>query len=409
MKNIKNYLIYLALYNISILLSYFFTYYQDGTYETNFITLGLSEIEFFLILNILTTLAFYVFLFLFKFESVVLHYLITFISTKIILILFLWIIKFVNLSRGYILLNTIFFLIISVFITRILESSVDDTYISFEKELCDNNKNFYFTDFEKFPSDLMDLSSTLLKDKNLTGLVFSEKKIEKFSFKEIIEISNYFGINIYELKSGKFKLIHKSTSLNKVIKNLEDAVLVTLIIPIAAFLITFFAIILLIFDGRPIFYTQPRVGLNGRYFKIFKFRTMNNIQLSADELAKLNERNKIVFKAKNDPRITRLGSFYRKSSIDELPQVINVLKNEMSFVGPRPPIISEVKQYELKHLKRISVKPGITGLWQVSLRQDNNFDRWVEKDIEYIDKWSLGLDIKIMFLTIKEIFNMTGD
>ena len=409
MKSIKNYLIYIALYNLSILLSYFFTYYQDGTYKTNFITLGLSEIEFVLILNILTTLAFYVFLFLFKFESVVLHYLITFISTKIILILFLWIIKFVNLSRGYILLNTIFFLIISVFITRILESSVDDTYISFEKELCDNNKNFYFTDFEKFPSDLMDLSSTLLKDKNLTGLVFSEKKIEKFSFKEIIEISNYFGINIYELKSGKFKLIHKSTSLNKVIKNLEDAVLVTLIIPIAAFLITFFAIILLIFDGRPIFYTQPRVGLNGRYFKIFKFRTMNNIQLSADELVKLNERNKIVFKAKNDPRITRLGSFYRKSSIDELPQVINVLKNEMSFVGPRPPIISEVKQYELKHLKRISVKPGITGLWQVSLRQDNNFDRWVEKDIEYIDKWSLGLDIKIIFLTIKEIFNMTGD
>ena len=409
MKSIKNYLIYLALYNLSILLSYFFTYYQDGTYETNFITLGLSEIEFVLILNILTTLAFYIFLFLLKFESAVLHYLITFLSTKIILILFLWTIKFVNLSRGYILLNTIFFLITSVFITRILESSIDDTYISFEKELCDNNKNFYFTDFEKFPSDLMDLSSTLLKDKNLTGLVFSEKKIEKFSFKEIIEISDYFGINIYELKSGKFKLIHKSTSLNKVIKNLEDAVLVTLIIPIAAFLITFFAIILLIFDGRPIFYTQFRVGLNGRYFKIFKFRTMNNIELSADELKKLNERNKIVFKAKNDPRITRLGSFYRKSSIDELPQVINVLKNEMSFVGPRPPIISEVKQYELKHLKRISVKPGITGLWQVSLRQDNNFDRWVEKDIEYIDKWSLGLDIKILFLTIIEIFNMTGD
>ena len=409
MKSIKNYLIYIALYNLSILLSYFFTYYQDGTYETNFISLGLSEIEFVLILNIFTTLGFYMFLFLLKFESTILHYLISFLSTKIILILFLWTIKFVNLSRGYILLNTISFLILSVFITRILESSVDDTYISFEKELCDNNKNFYFTDYDKFPSDLLDLSSTLLKDKNLTGLVFSDKKIEKFSFKEIIEISNYFGINIYELKSGKFKLIHKSTSLNKVIKNLEDAVLLTLIIPIAAFLITFFAIILLIFDGRPIFYTQSRVGLNGRYFKIFKFRTMNNIQLSADELEKLNEKNKIVFKAKNDPRITRLGSFYRKSSIDELPQVINVLKNEMSFVGPRPPIISEVKQYELKHLKRISVKPGITGLWQVSLRQDNNFDRWVEKDIEYIDKWSLGLDIKIIFLTIKEIFNMTGD
>ena len=163
------------------------------------------------------------------------------------------------------------------------------------------------------------------------------------------------------------------------------------------------------FDGRPVFYKQPRVGLNGRYFNIFKFRTMNDLNLSAEELEKLNEKNKIVFKAKNDPRITRLGSFYRKSSIDELPQIINVFKNEMSFVGPRPPIISEVKQYELKHLKRISVKPGITGLWQVSLRQDNNFDRWVKKDIEYIDNWSLMLDFKIIFKTFNEIFNLTGD
>ena len=131
---------------------------------------------------------------------------------------------------------------------------------------------------------------------------------------------------------------------------------------------------------------------------------MNDLNLSAEELEKLNEKNKIVFKAKNDPRITRLGSFYRKSSIDELPQIINVFKNEMSFVGPRPPIISEVKQYELKHLKRISVKPGITGLWQVSLRQDNNFDRWVEKDIEYIDNWSLVLDFKIIIKTFNEKF-----
>ena len=95
--------------------------------------------------------------------------------------------------------------------------------------------------------------------------------------------------------------------------------------------------------------------------------------------------------------------------MDELPQVINVLKNEMSFIGPRPPIISEVKQYELKHLKRISVKPGITGLWQVTLRQDNNFDRWVEKDIEYIENWSVILDFKILLKTFNEIIGMTGE
>ena len=114
---------------------------------------------------------------------------------------------------------------------------------------------------------------------------------------------------------------------------------------------------------------------------------MNNKKLTEQELIELNQRDKIVFKSSNDPRITKLGKFLRKSSIDELPQIINIFKNEMSFIGPRPPILDEVsEQYELKHLKRISIKPGITGLWQVTLRQDNNFDKWVEKDIEYIEK-----------------------
>ena len=110
-----------------------------------------------------------------------------------------------------------------------------------------------------------------------------------------------------------------------------------------------------------------------------------------------------------DPRITKFGSFLRKSSIDELPQIINILKNEMSFIGPRPPIPEEVLKYEIKHLKRVSVKPGITGLWQVTLRQDNDFDKWVEKDIEYIDNWSIFLDIKIALKTFKEIINLSGD
>ena len=136
---------------------------------------------------------------------------------------------------------------------------------------------------------------------------------------------------------------------------------------------------------------------------------MKDIDIDKSELEKLNERSKVVFKAKNDPRITNFGNFLRKSSLDELPQIINVLKNEMSFIGPRPPIIDEVKQYELKHLKRISVKPGITGLWQVSLRQDNDFDRWVAKDIEYIENWSLWLDIKIILKTVKEVIGMTGE
>ena len=409
MKSFIGYLRFIFIYNLSIFISYYLTYFQDGSFQTNFSDLNISELQFILSLNLLASLVFSILRFLIKFESTIIFYLVTYLSTSSILIIFLWAIKFVNLSRAFTLFNFLTFLIISIFITRFIDSQNESIYISFEKDLCDMNENFYYADHLKFPADFLDLTSRLLKTGSLQGLVFSKDKIVHFSFKEIVEISNYFGINIYELKNDKYKLIHKSTSLNRIIKNLEDAFLLIFLLPISIVLIAFFGLILLMFDGRPIFYRQQRVGLNGRYFDIFKFRTMNNVNLSSEELEKLNEKNKVVFKAKNDPRITRLGSFYRKSSIDELPQIINVFKNEMSFVGPRPPIVSEVKQYELKHLKRISVKPGITGLWQVSLRQDNNFDRWVEKDIEYIDNWSLVLDFKIIIKTFNEIFNLTGD
>jgi len=409
MKSFIGYLRFIFIYNLSIFISYYLTYFQDGSFQTNFSDLNISELQFILSLNLLASFVFSILRFLIKFESTIIFYLVTYLSTSSILIIFLWAIKFVNLSRAFTLFNFLTFLIISIFITRFIDSQNESIYISFEKDLCDMNENFYYADHLKFPADFLDLTSRLLKTGSLQGLVFSKDKIVHFSFKEIVEISNYFGINIYELKNDKYKLIHKSTSLNRFIKNLEDAFLLIFLLPISIVLIAFFGLILLIFDGRPIFYRQQRVGLNGRYFDIFKFRTMNNVNLSSEELEKLNEKNKVVFKAKNDPRITRLGSFYRKSSIDELPQIINVFKNEMSFVGPRPPIVSEVKQYELKHLKRISVKPGITGLWQVSLRQDNDFDRWVEKDIEYIDNWSLVSDFKIIIKTFNEIINLTGD
>lgn len=409
MKNFKDYLQLISVYNLSIFLSYYLTYFRDGSFQKNFSELNITEFQFILLLNLLVLLVFFTLKFLIKFDSMIVYYLVTYFFSTSLLILFFWTIKFVNLSRTFTLLNFFIYIIISIFTTRFIDSQNENIYISFEKELCDKNINFHFTDYSKFPADFLDLISKLLKEGSLQGLVFSKDKIANFSFIEIIEISNYFGVNVYELKNDRYKLIHRSTSLNKIIKNLEDAFLLIFFLPISILLIVFFGLILLIFDGRPIFYKQPRVGLNGRYFDIFKFRTMNNLDLSAEELEKLNEKNKIVFKAKNDPRITRLGSFYRKSSIDELPQIINVFKNEMSFVGPRPPIISEVKQYELKHLKRISVKPGITGLWQVSLRQDNNFDRWVKKDIEYIENWSILLDFKIILKTFNEIFNLTGD
>ena len=266
-----------------------------------------------------------------------------------------------------------------------------------------------YTDEEKFPDDFLNQASNLLKNKNLKGIIFNNYLNAKFKLEDIIEISNFLGVDVFQRNKDKLNLIHKSTSINKPLKNLEDVILLILLgIPLII-LTVIFSILVLLFQGRPIFFKQKRVGENGNYFKIYKFRTMNSNKLTKQELLELNQRDKIVFKSSNDPRITKLGKFLRKSSIDELPQIINIFKNEMSFIGPRPPILEEVSQYELKHLKRISIKPGITGLWQVTLRQDNNFDKWVEKDIEYIENWNIILDIKIIFLTFKEIYKLTGE
>jgi lipopolysaccharide/colanic/teichoic acid biosynthesis glycosyltransferase len=122
----------------------------------------------------------------------------------------------------------------------------------------------------------------------------------------------------------------------------------------------------------------------------------------------MNERDSVLFKITNDPRITRMGRFLRKYSLDELPQLINVLRGDMSLVGPRPPIASEVKRYELNHLRRLDVVPGITGLWQVQARQDPSFDSYISLDTAYIENWSLWLDIKILVRTVGVVIAGTG-
>ncbi len=162
-------------------------------------------------------------------------------------------------------------------------------------------------------------------------------------------------------------------------------------------------------DGGPVFFKQTRVGKHGRLFKCIKFRTMIiDAEEVKEKLMSLNEQDGPVFKIKNDPRITRVGRFLRKTSLDELPQFINVLAGDMSIVGPRPPIPSEVKQYQ-RHLKRrLSITPGITCIWQVSGRNNVPFERWMEMDMEYIDNWSLRLDFIIMLKTVKVIFDRNG-
>ena len=156
-----------------------------------------------------------------------------------------------------------------------------------------------------------------------------------------------------------------------------------------------------------VFFSQERNGKYPGTFKMYKFRSMvHNAEELLEQLKDQNEQTGPVFKIKEDPRITRVGKFIRKTSIDELPQLFNVLRGDMSLVGPRPPIPREVEQYTAYQMQRLGVKPGLTCLWQVGGRNSVDFDGWVELDIEYIQKRSLWLDIKLI---IKTVFVLFGD
>jgi exopolysaccharide biosynthesis polyprenyl glycosylphosphotransferase len=163
-------------------------------------------------------------------------------------------------------------------------------------------------------------------------------------------------------------------------------------------------------DSRgPVLYASDRIGKKGRVFRCFKFRTMvSDAEQQLASLIHMNERDGVLFKIANDPRITRVGAILRKYSLDELPQFLNVLRGEMSVVGPRPPIASEVEEYKLSHLRRLSVTPGITGLWQVQGRQDPSFDSYVSLDLTYIENWSIWLDFKIVIRTVGVVLSGTG-
>ena len=162
-------------------------------------------------------------------------------------------------------------------------------------------------------------------------------------------------------------------------------------------------------DRGPVFFIQERVGLYGRRFRIFKFRTMvANAEALKVSLLEQNEQTGPVFKITNDPRVTRIGRFLRKSSFDELPQFFNVIRGEMSVVGPRPPISSEVEKYEQLQKRRLTTKPGITCTWQVSGRNNIPFNQWVKLDLEYIENRSLTRDLGLIFKTVKVIFIGTG-
>ncbi len=193
------------------------------------------------------------------------------------------------------------------------------------------------------------------------------------------------------------------------LKRVMDVGLSLLLLIVGLPIIFLVAVALKITTGGTVLYRQTRCGLNGRRFTLYKFRTMvEDAERIRDEIAHLNEMTGPVFKVREDPRVTPLGKVLRRFSLDELPQLWNVLRGDMSLVGPRPPIPEEVEAYARWQRRRLSMKPGLTCLWQISGRNEVDFDRWIELDLEYIDSWSPSLDFKILLKTIPVVLSGRG-
>ncbi len=282
---------------------------------------------------------------------------------------------------------------------------------------------------KKYPLIHLDNLADYLRDNVVDEVVIClPVKSSYAKYNEIIELCVEQGITVRILADFFFISLAKSRleyfednaimtlytgNMNSgmlIIKRLMDIsgslVLLTVLSPL--FLIT--ALVIKATSPGPVFFVQKRLGLNKRLFNLYKFRTMvENAEELQKELEEMNEADGPVFKIKNDPRITPVGRFLRKSSIDELPQLFNVLKGDMSLVGPRPLPVRDYKEFDQNWFnRRFSVRPGITCLWQISGRSDLSFSQWIEMDLKYIDNWSLCLDVRILLMTVPVVLTAKG-
>jgi exopolysaccharide biosynthesis polyprenyl glycosylphosphotransferase len=259
-------------------------------------------------------------------------------------------------------------------------------------------------------------------------VIYSKSSIDDEKYRNLIETCEEIGVTL-RLQAGQESHEHSnghlthlqhipfitfrntpSNSLALAWKSFSEFWLSFFIIFTLAPIMLIIAILIKATSKGPIVFKQERVGLRGRKFYIYKFRTMvQNAEDLKAKLEALNESDGPTFKIKKDPRITPIGSFLRKTGLDELPQLFNVLKGEMSLIGPRPPLASEVEKYERWHLRRLSVKPGITCTWQIiPNRNEVVFDKWMKLDIQYIDSWSIKKDLLLIVKTIKTVLYGTG-
>jgi len=266
---------------------------------------------------------------------------------------------------------------------------------------------------------LDDLQSILEKgtvDEILICLPFQKNVSDIFS---IITLGHDLGVVVRYIPKTKHKMVLRDLHIEQFegtyiltlfrerfvmqlfIKRLMDLAISATMLSLLSPLLIAVALAVKSTSNGPIFFGQERIGMNKRRFTLYKFRSMvANAEDLKEQLMDQNEVDGPVFKIKRDPRITNVGRFIRKTSIDELPQLWNVFRGDMTLVGPRPPLLKEVNQYEWLFRRRLSIKPGITCLWQVSGRNELSFEEWMELDKRYIDNWSIWLDLKILFMTI---------
>ena len=275
------------------------------------------------------------------------------------------------------------------------------------------------------PTQLIDL----LHEHSVSGVLISAKHADFERVENLIKLceiegvaawlmADFFATQIaqasFDAIGGHPLIVFRSapeTSWQMLAKWLLDFTGALFLLLLAAPVMLTVALLIKITSPGPVFFRQQRSGLNGAPFTIYKFRTMmSNAEQLKHELAAMNEMTGPVFKVTNDPRVTPLGKWLRKFSLDEFPQLFNVLRGEMSLVGPRPLPVDEVKRFhDLAHRRRLSVKPGLTCLWQVKGRNEiSDFKEWVRLDLEYIDNWSIWLDLQILLRTIPVVLVGTG-
>lgn len=353
-----------------------------------------------------------------------------------------FILRFNNLFRGNLLIFSFLIPLVLLifrnteFISSLLGRSVtNETFITFNLDDSSRFRNLrimtfrknigsFFVSEEKFENDIMNIVDSENKKKKINLIVietsisnFSEefekylinlnKKVLIISYKKI-QFNNNFLYR--EELIDKFRLVYFNNDIQYgskfILKRVMDIVFSFILIILFSPFILIISILIFAKDGNPIVIKQNRVGLHGDQFDMLKFRTMKNKSHERrEELSELNKSDGPLFKIENDPRILNGLSFIREMSLDEIPQLINVLKGEMSIVGPRPLFDDDTKLFDTKYMRRLNVMPGITGLLQINERNATDFQTWYEYDIKYIENWNLFLDLEIILKTPFAMFS----